>query len=137
MEIKTKFNHGERVQAITLGTEEYQETCCICEGKGHFYYKDKKIECSEQGCWGNGYILKAKPNQWFVPKDTDFQYSNFVIQKIGIELYNPNNKKVNNNKSWIYYMAASSGTMWNENDCFASIEEAQKECDKRNKTLKE
>lgn len=42
MVINTKFNHGERVQAIVLGTEQYKEVCPICEGKGYFYYKNKK-----------------------------------------------------------------------------------------------
>lgn len=133
MEIKTKFNHGQRVQAIIQGKEEYTEKCPICEGNGYFIYKNKKIDCSESGCWGNGYIKKQKKSAWYIPKDIN--WSNFVIQKIGAELYNPNNKKVSENRSWIYYMADSSGTMWNEDNLFASVEEAQVECDKRNKEI--
>ena len=134
MIIETKFNHGQRVQGIVRGEEFYKEKCPVCEGNGYFFYKDRKIDCSENGCWGNGYIDKRKNSGWYVPKDSDLiGWSNFVIQKIGVELYNPNNKKVSGNRSWIYYMADSSGTMWDENNLFTSIEEAQVECDKRNK----
>ena len=136
MEIKTKFNHGQRVQAIIQGQEKYTEKCPICEGNGYFTYKDKKIECSESGCWGKGYITKYKETNWHIPKNIDsIGWSNFEIQKIGVELYNPNNKKVSKNRSWIYYMADSSGTMWNEDNLFASVEEAQAECEKRNKEI--
>lgn len=135
MEIKTKFNFGQRVQAIVLRFEQYKEICPICEGEGHFLYKNRIIDCQEPGCWGEGYITKTKSKQWYVPKDEKSEWSNFVIQKIVVELYDPNNKKLSGNKSRICYAFDSSGTMWDENDCFASIEEAQKECDIRNQNL--
>lgn len=130
MIIETKFNHGQRVQAIVYSTEQYNESCSFCDGLGHFFHKDEKIDCSK--CWGNGFILKQKNKKWYVPT-VDSDYFNFVIQKIGAELYNPNNKKVSGNRSWIYYMSDSSGTMFAEKDLFASIKEAQEECDRRNK----
>lgn len=100
MTIETKFNHGQRVQGIVQGQEFYKENCPVCEGNGSFFYKDRKIDCSENGCWGNGYIDKYKNSGWYVPKDSDLiGWSNFVIQKIGVELYNPNNKKVSGNRS--------------------------------------
>lgn len=136
MVIETKFNHGQRVQGIVQGQESYIEKCPVCEGNGYFLYKDRKIDCSESGCWGEGYITKYKNSNWHIPKNDGWGWSNFVIQKIGVELYNPNNKKVSDNRSWIYYMAGNSGSMWNENDLFASVEEAQAECDKRNKNEK-
>ena len=132
MEIITKFNHGQRVQAISYGEEEYVEKCPVCEGKGFFIYKDRKIGCSESGCWGKGYVAKYRNKKWFVPTDP---YYNFVVQKIGVELYNPNNKTVSSNRSWIYYMAANSGTMFDEKNVFSSSKEAQEECDKRNKEI--
>lgn len=129
MEIKTKFNHGQRVQAIISGQEEYDEECPICEGKGEYIFKETVIECRNSGCYGNGFITKSKKEQWFVPKDS---YYNFVIQKIGIELYNSANKKYSDEKSWIYYMSARSGTMFDENNLFSSYEDALEECNKRN-----
>lgn len=133
MQVDFKFNFGQRVQGIVQGNEEYEEKCPVCEGNGHFFYKDNKIECSESGCWGEGYIKKSKPTAWYIPKDDFPQWSNFVVQKIACEFYNPNNKKYSSKRSWIYYMSDSSGTMWNEKDLFGSIKEAQEECDKRNK----
>jgi excinuclease UvrABC ATPase subunit len=130
MIIETKFNHGQRVQAIVYSTEEYKEKCSFCDGLGYFIHKDEKIACAKY--WTNGFILKTKNKRWYVPIE-DTNWYNFVIQKIGVELYNPNNKKVSNNKSWIYYMTESLGNMFAEKDLFASIEEAQEECDRRNK----
>ena len=34
MEIKTKFNFGQRVQAIVQGEEQYKEPCPLCDGTG-------------------------------------------------------------------------------------------------------
>ena len=132
MEIKTKFNHGHRVQAIVHGTEEYQEKCPVCEGEKVLEVKGIKIGCPGNGCWGNGYVTKQKSLGWFVPKDS---YYNFVIQKIGVELYNPKNKEASKNRSWIYYQSLNGGTMFKEDDLFHTIEEAQAECDKRNKEI--
>ena len=131
MEIKTKFNLGQRIQCILQGIENIEEKCLICEGKGFFFYKEKKIYCQE--CGGEGSTIKHLPAKWYVPKGFDnVEWSNFVIQKIGVEMYNSKNKKMSDYKDRIYYMAGNSGTMWNENNCFASIEKAQAECDKRN-----
>lgn len=135
MIIETKFNFGQRVQAIVQGSKKVREKCPVCEGLGHFFYKGKQIGCQEDGCWGEGYITKSLPNGWYIPGDSE-GWDNFVVQKIGMEMYNSNNKKVSGNRSWIYYMAGNSGTMWNETELFASVEEAQAECDRRN-ALKE
>ena len=133
MEIITKFNFGQRVQAIVQGQEYYKEKCPLCEGTGKVQVKTTVVCCFENGCYGNGYINKSKPSAWYIPKDVDsIGWSNFVVQKIGIEMHNPNNKRVSRNRSWIYYMADGSGTMWDENNLFASEDEAQKECNKRN-----
>lgn len=128
MDIKTKFDFGQRVWGILKGTEEYRETCKLCKGNGRINITpERTISCPD--CYGHGFNTKWKEKAWFIPSD---DYYCFVIQKIAVELYNPNNKSASKNRSWIYYMAASSGTMFDENNLFSSIEEAQLECDKRN-----
>ncbi len=128
MDIKTKFKHSDRVQAITHGIKEVKTTCDCCNGSGNIQISNYgENQCPK--CYGKGFTTSWEDEKWYVPSD----YYNFVIQKIGMELYNPNNKKYFKSRSWIYYMADSSGTMFDEKDCFASIEEAQQECDKRNK----
>ena len=103
----------------------------MCNGDGEINIpKHGNINCPE--CNGIGHKTTYIIDLWYIP---DNRYYNFVVQKIGMELYNINNKKYNNERSWIYYMADSSGNMFNENDCFASIEEAQKECNLRNSKL--
>jgi len=133
MEIKTKYNFGQRVQAIVQGQEQYSEICALCDGTGKVQVKTEVTNCFANGCYGNGYIRRNKASAWYIPNDADaFNWSNFVIQKIGVELYNPNNKKYSDKRSWIYYMSDSNGTMWDENNIFASEEDAQRECDIRN-----
>ena len=130
MEIKTKFNFGQRIQHITRGSQQVSIICPLCHGNKEVQVvgSDEYMSCPK--CYGEGYKIEYKPTMWYVPEDPHF---NFVIQHIGINLYNPNNKKWDNERNWIYYMPASSETMCDEKDCFASIEEAQAECDKRNK----
>ena len=134
MKIKTRFNFGQIVQAIVQGQEQYHEKCPLCDGVGKLKIKSTLIDCVESGCYGKGFKVKYKQNLWYIPKDEDsLGWSNFVINRISCELYNPNNKRFSDIRSRIYYMADSSGTMWDENNIFASLEEAQIECDKRNK----
>lgn len=129
MEIKTKFNFGDRVYPIYHGKEDYREECPICKGKGTVFLVEKHYDCPGEGCYGNGYVNKCRDSKWFTSKELS---DSFVIQKIGIELHNPNNKKHSHNRSWTYVMAANSGNMLDENNCFISKEEAEKECIKRN-----
>ena len=130
MDIKTKFNFGQRIQHINRGNQQVNIVCPLCHGKKEVQVvsSDEYVTCPK--CYGDGYKTEYKPTMWYVPEDS---YSNFVIQHIGINLHNPNNKKWNEKRNWIYYMNDSSGTMYDEKDCFASIEEAQAECDRRNR----
>lgn len=129
MEIKTKFNFGDRVYPIYLGDQPYTEKCSVCEGTGKVTLGGKQFDCPESGCWGAGIIYRSKNTGWFTSKELS---ESFVVQKIGVELHNPNNKKHSHNRSWTYVMAANSGNMLDENNCFISKEEAEKECIKRN-----
>ena len=125
MKIETKYDFGKRLYPIMRGTEQYNEKCEFCEGVGYIIHKGKEIGCQE--CYGEKIVTKFKKLQWFIAKN-----HSFVVQRISTEHFNPNNKSVSTNGDKITYMAANSGTMWRENELFSSIEEAEKECLKRN-----
>ena len=132
MTIETKFNHGQRVQAITYAQDQYEEMCPACQGTGKVTVNGVEFGCGNEFCWGEGYIRKYKPKQWFVPKDA---FYNFVIQKINTETYNPKNRISKEYKDRVWYMAGASGTMFYEEELFLTEKEAQEECDRRNKQL--
>lgn len=133
MEIKTKFNLGDKVYPITYRMEVVKQTCNLCEGKGFVYVKTKKILCPEEGCYGKGKIEKYIGNKWQLSKIGGIPYP-ITINRIGIEVYNRKYKKLSEYEDRIYYMEDSSRSMYFEHNCFASIEEAEKECKKRNKS---
>jgi len=55
MKIETKFDFGQRVQAIIYSEEEYVEKCPMCEGNGYFVFKEKRKSAKD-------YIWKYKEN---------------------------------------------------------------------------
>lgn len=107
MEIKTKFNVGDKVWTINQG--EVQEKCPICNGKERVKIKNKSYMCPE--CNGDGYVKKLHP-EWKV-----FYYKREIWRLI-----------INRSKEEIYSV---EGNEYKVKDCFATKEEAQKECDKR------
>lgn len=81
MEIKTKFNFGQRIQHITRGSQQVSIICPLCHGNKEVQVvgSDEYMSCPK--CYGEGYKTIYKPTAWYVPKKP---YFNFVIQKIGI-----------------------------------------------------
>lgn len=128
MEIITKFNLNQKVYPICNYQKEVVTTCPTCDGIGEVTIADKEYICPE--CYGSGTKTFVEPQKW--------QVINEYIGKIGkvaVELYVERYQK-RNYEDQIRYMLKStgvgSGTLWNEDDLFATIEEAQAECERRN-----
>ena len=123
MNISTKFDLGDRVQAISFSRKDKEVKCKVCKGKGEINIPEYgKSECPE--CYGRGIIIISEPERWFI---SDYTHSNFEIKRISVDLYQDKNED-----NRIYYMSGTSGTMFYECDLFLTKKEAQKECDKRN-----
>lgn len=126
MKITTKFNHGDQVQAILKGKKEITTKCIVCKGKTTITISEYgRMECPK--CNGVGVIKSSEDDKWFVSGD---DYYNFKINKIVVESY-----KSKKERSWTYCMSSSGGTMFDENNLFASRKEAIAECKKRNDLL--
>ena len=108
MEIRTKFNVGDKVW--TIRQSEVAEKCPICNGKEKIKIKNKKYRCPE--CDGDGYIRKLYP-EWVV-----FDRKR-EIKEIIIDI----------DRELIYSVEYNK---YDAKDCFATKEQAQKECDRRN-----
>ena len=128
MEITTKFNLGQKVYPIRSFRKELITTCPICDGIGEVTIAGKEYTCPE--CYGSGTRTHVEPQKW--------QVINEYISKIGkiaVELYAEPYQKRNHDRI-LYMLEASgvrSGSFHNEDDLFATIEEALAECERRNK----
>jgi hypothetical protein len=129
MNIEVKYNFNDWVYPIFLRREEKWIPCKSCNATGEITLLDGEVvDCPK--CYGRKGEKEWLPQKWMINEDLYGQ-----IKNIRTELYN--NKKYGNSE--IRYMITStgigSGTLWYEKDLFLTKEEAQKECDKRNKTL--
>lgn len=129
MNIKTRFDLGQKVWLIVNASRNMKPNCSFCDGVGKVFIEGagKKVvsqKCPE--CYGHGYISKYSPEEW----KPEFEST---IGKIDIEYYDQREKRKNSINYMLYYSGVGSGSVLKEENLFASLEEAQAECDKRNK----
>lgn len=131
MDIKTKFDLGQRVYVLSLTTGERSVKCKSCAGKGNITHNDTLFTC--QKCYGNGIYVQSYSKEWILG------YQEAKIGKIHIELYRQTFINQGKGKNSIIYMldptGVGSGYTWNEDDLFATFEEACTEAEKRNEEL--
>ena len=129
MEIKTKFNIGDNFVEIAATTHVARIYCETCEGKGYiFLSREDKADCLV--CYGNGYSEVYGNNEWRpLVDEKNHDFYKRPIGAILIEVYGACSKIS------IRYMRKNTGTYVEERNCFAGIEEAQVECDLRNRIV--
>lgn len=117
MEIRTKYNVGDIIWEIKK--EDKYKKCPYCNGEGEIHTLKNDWIC--KSCKGTGNSL-IKEDKWVLNKECR------KIGKIAIEedyLDGTNIRYFDNS-----YLRRCIGK---EKDCFATKEEAQKECNRRNK----
>jgi RecJ-like exonuclease len=117
MNIKTKLNIGDEMFPITFSRKKTEIKCEFCDGAGNIELKNKNFTCPE--CLGEGSKTKMDIESWYVNTQLCGK-----INKINIE--------VDKNKINIFYFPNNSCNYFEESKVFASYEEAQAKCDKRN-----
>jgi RecJ-like exonuclease len=115
MEIKTKFNVNDKLYVI--GVNKKEERCKICNGTGTVLIKKKIFTCPE--CNGKG--------REFTKQHWEIYMSETYPEKINIEIEEGQKPKI----SYVF-MWSDIPEYIDEKDCFATKEQAQKECDRRN-----
>jgi len=131
MEIKTKFNLGDKIVRISHCTKEILIPCLTCDATGEIMIKDKKFECPD--CYGEGEYTEYKPEAWYIVTDEGILSGYDNIVKIDVDITREETKirYILGRK----YSKSYSGTLWDENDLFKTTEEAEVECERRNKEL--
>lgn len=138
MEIKTKFGINDVVFLIRNQTEQYREPCAACSSRGFIVLDDKKERrCPE--CYGNGEFARHRPTKWRV-------IQTLTIGKITAEAVNIRKMGDFDNygeyeegstefetKYMAYESGIGSGSVYDEENLFRTEEEAQSNCDERNK----
>ena len=136
MKIETKFDFGDRVYCIKQDHEQVLEKCSFCAGIGSINGADgtRKL-CPE--CYGRKGKIVYKRKKWLIRNV-------LTIGQIKAEIQCAHDGEVSifdnygsqEEKRKIKYMAyetgIGSGSVYDEELLFATREQAQAECDKRN-----
>lgn len=123
MEIKTKLSIGDKIFVIWRNTNTVHKTCPVCNGNKEVLLNDKRYECPE--CYGAGYGVVFEPECWRVADGDNIPVLNSKVRKINVEVIKKQLKIT-------YYPWGESGNYFHEKDCFATLKDAENECDKRN-----
>ena len=93
--------------------------------------KDKKFKCPD--CYGKGGNTEYKTKEWNTANEEGVMSGYNNVLKIDIDITKEEVKirYLLGRK----YSKSYSGTLWEENDLFKTVKEAELECTKRNKEL--
>ena len=134
MQIQTKFSLGQKVYPVVCDSETIKQDCPLCNGTGYVGIAgaNRTITCPD--CCGRGYNIKQAKTQWHILK------GNTKIGEVRVNVhYTCNNAddlvKEKEEQYMLYCSGVGSGTLWSK-DLYATEEQAQKECDKRNNAKK-
>ena len=113
-----KYNIGEIVFPIQLDNDTVCIECstCSCTGIVGIKNTDRYITCPD--CYGDCFCDITKPHKWIIDES--------IVSRI--------NKIIITNDD-IRYMIDSTmiSKLWKETDLFLTFQDAQTECEKRNK----
>ena len=115
MNIKTKFNIGDKVYPIEYSDIYPEVKCTFCDGNGNIEVKGhdnniKEISCPT--CHGLGDLVRVGVKQWHVLAPFNIETITFAID---------------DNIAYIEYDSID------EEDLFTTKKQAQAECNRRNK----
>jgi Zn finger protein HypA/HybF involved in hydrogenase expression len=130
MDIKTKFDLGDNVIALSSMWATRKVFCLTCEQTGKVNILGESFICPK--CHGACLRDNHCGHKTFIAEESR-------IGKIEIQLLDEKYCYHGHVPYKVQYMIEStgvvSGTLWNEKDLFATRKEAQAECDKRNAKL--
>lgn len=136
MKIETKFSNGDKVFHIVNKPEAKIIPCSFCAGNRKIKGADGKERfCPE--CSGNGGVTKWLPTKWQVERKLTIGQvrAEITVKWEGISdtFSNFGAQKYEHEETYMCSETGiKSGSVYDGNNLFASREEAQAECDRRN-----
>jgi len=129
MEIKTKYKLGDELVAIIRRQKKTFIKCKICLGEGKITAKGSGLMVGCPKCSGKGGSLEWLPKRWAI------EYENLIVKQIRLgNLEGWNNPLAEPTESYACTEAGFDySVIYQAKDLFRYIEDAQEECDKRNK----
>ena len=133
MEITTKYNFNDFVYPIRKSMISKKVNCEMCDGDGFLKIQGKVETIGCPTCYGCGGSMERLPDRWEIKtEETGF------IHKIDVEIYSSDHPdKESRTKYMLDSTGVGSGTLHPENSLWLSKKEAQAECDRLNKFIKE
>lgn len=155
MKFETKFNIGDSVYIVHTSREPTRIPCTKCNGEikvvdGYEYVCTFCKNACYTGKFADGSPVEIWHEKTSICIPYQHNWDNGVpgkkthtIGKINVEFTGKNYDRYNKEcgKVIVRYMCVEtgvgSGTLWKEEDCFASEEEALEECGRRNVNTKQ
>jgi hypothetical protein len=140
MKLETKYDLNQKVWLIRLQKERKFIECTACYGSGKVTLGDDKSRTCPV-CYGNRGNYRYLDNKWQLISEMTIGQIQHKIENIKSDglFDNIGEYKEGNTKEEIKYMAyetgVGSGTLYDEENLFPSIEEAEKECEIRNEKM--
>lgn len=137
MKIETKFDLGEVVISICRKQKRVQKQCDGCSGRGKITLDNKESRHCPC-CYGRGHDFIYETEKWRQDKKLTLgKVSVSITESPGIDGEETfDNYKAQSDREERYMAVETgigSGTLYYAEDMFYSENEAQAECDKRNK----
>lgn len=133
MQFNTKFNIGDEVFCIQSAPANHQIKCTCCKEVGTVNIDGIDYQCPK--CKGNSKHLQNCGYKWYVIHDSA------RVGKIRAEFTGRGYINRDDDKLVHEYMidttGIGTGTIWKEDTLYASREEAEAECARRNANLPE
>ena len=130
MKFESKFDPGEVVYHIIKNRKQNIISCGLCGGSGEIKGKDGRLRACPE-CYGQCYYVKYLDLEWKVSEQL------LTVGQIRIEFiaHSTNNAQLEKRvESYMCYETGiGSGSIYYLDTLFDSQEDAQAECDMRNK----
>lgn len=136
MIVHTKFSIGDRVIPVYRAHEQVTRDCSRCGGKGELALAEGgTVPCTNRFAWKEscnaGKVTLGHLSPWKIETESVGAVGQVQVKRTTHHIadsWNDNNA----NKYMLHSTGVGSGRVWNEDDLFATVEEAQGACDRRN-----
>ena len=131
MEFNTKFNLGDKVYQINSYVKPEIVACDACNGRGKIEVNGNSFTCNK--CYGHGSDTVYPKAKWHI-MDQVGKIGKVEVEAYGKEWVSDSNKEYRE-RYMLDITGVGSGSLYDGNDLFKTIEEAEAACNERNAVI--